>query len=1044
MPLLEILVSCVGPAVAKTVLKLWAGDNDAAVEAGGSAIDVLAKLIPDLRARNEAERQLQAIGEEAAESLKFTFETEGRQLMFDDQEAVAKLVAQTLDRSKISAELLLERDLDPVKLTNHFVAEANEQLSLLPEPRAWLFKRVIEEASQSIVDIAGELPHFSERTFAELLRRDRVLIDAAHRTLESLDRIRAKVEDSEEAESANFETEYRRAVMRNLNRLELFGVDLSRASKSHPLSVAYVSLNVSDSTRDFDAKAKEIGGEEETESDDSAVQAVESALAGSRRLMVRGPAGAGKTTLFQWIAVRAASKDFEQPLEDWNDALPFLIRLRQVGDSDFPRPEDFPSFVAPAIAGAMPQGWVHQRLHSGRAVIMIDGVDEVIDSRRDAVRRWVKELVGTFPNCRFIVTSRPHAVGQNWLEDEAFADADLQPMDTEEIETFIDHWHRAVVGEAQREEEVGALEHLASNLKMTLRGNRAIRRLATNPLLCGVICALHRDTNEQLPEDRLDLYERCCSMLLERRDPESGLHIGGYPRLNYRQKRSLLDDLAYWMLKNGWTEIALASARDRFDKKIATFRPDGRDGVALTGESASRFFLERSGILREPLEGKLDFAHRTFQEFMSANAAVAEGDIGLLLSNATNPQWREVVILGAGLARPSERKDLIQSLLSEGDAHRDSRPQLHLLAAACLDAAVDVDSSLRSEVESRLANLFPPKSMLEAMEIAEAAGEMAIPFLRHSRFLTARQSSACIRALAMVGSLDAVQAIAEYANGSDLVLKEVVRASDRVDPDMFLEWIAPRLDPTRLPGDAVSHMIARFGFDIGQIINLEHARELSLSGGRARDLAVLQRLSHLRSLTLAGPAVADLSPLRSLPELRVLTLSRVSVNDLSPLRSLSALSSLWIRYSDVDAGQIYGMTELKSLSIWEGKISNQEALRSLSGLQSLSLFDSDMNLAVLADTELDRLSLGGFEGDISSIGGLRGLKHLYLSRVRISDVHWLSKLTNLETLDLYNVEISGSFPILPNLQKLGLKGSRISPELVNALRGEYPRAKIVT
>ena len=224
MPLLETLVVSVGPAIAKTVLKLWAGDRKVASEGGGLAVDVLAKLIPEIRTRNEAERQLQTIGEKAAESLMFVFETEGRQLMVDDQQAVANLVAQTLDRSKISVEFLLERDLDPVRLARHLIAEATEQLSLFPEHRARLFTRVIEEASQSIIDIARVLPNFTERTFSELLRRDRVLIDAAERTLESLDRIRSKAEDDQQSSSARFETEYRRAVVRNLNRVELFGV----------------------------------------------------------------------------------------------------------------------------------------------------------------------------------------------------------------------------------------------------------------------------------------------------------------------------------------------------------------------------------------------------------------------------------------------------------------------------------------------------------------------------------------------------------------------------------------------------------------------------------------------------------------------------------------------------------------------------------------------------------------------------------------------------------------------------------------------------
>jgi hypothetical protein len=104
------------------------------------------------------------------------------------------------------------------------------------------------------------------------------------------------------------------------------------------------------------------------------------------------------------------------------------------------------------------------------------------------------------------------------------------------------------------------------------------------------------------------------------------------------------------------------------------------------------------------------------------------------------------------------------------------------------DAAVDVDSSLRREVELRIERVFPPKSVSDAMQVADAAGDMAVPFLRRGqRFLNARQSAACVRGLAVIGSLEAVQAIAEYADEySGLVLKEVMRAANRVDPGMFL------------------------------------------------------------------------------------------------------------------------------------------------------------------------------------------------------------------------------------------------------------------
>src|SRR5260370_1074029 len=216
MALMETLIATVAPSIAKTVLKLWASDDKLASESGTSVIEILDKLIPEIRARKEADRQLAAIGEKAAESLLFIFETEGKILTADDHEAVAKLVAQTLDRSKITPDLLVRKDLDPIQLARHFLSEIDEQLVLFPQPRAKLVTRVIEGASQSIIDIARLLPNFSERTFAELLRRDRLLIEATQRTLDGLERIRSQAKEDQAADAAKFETEYRRALARNL------------------------------------------------------------------------------------------------------------------------------------------------------------------------------------------------------------------------------------------------------------------------------------------------------------------------------------------------------------------------------------------------------------------------------------------------------------------------------------------------------------------------------------------------------------------------------------------------------------------------------------------------------------------------------------------------------------------------------------------------------------------------------------------------------------------------------------------------------------
>ena len=997
MPLAETLIAAVAPAIAKVVLKFWAGDQKLATQGGSTAIDVLTKAIPDLRARNEVHRQLDAIGEKAAASLQFIFDTEGKSIFAEDQETVARLVADTLDSSRISMDVLVGNDLDPARLSEYFVANAHERLAGLPQSRAELFRRVIQEASQSIIDLAHELPNFGERTFGELLRGNRVLIEAANRTLEGLERIRSQVPMGEEAEGARFETEYRRAVARSLNRMEIFGVDLAPTSRSHPLSVAYVSLEVGHSAQNPDEEA------------DSIFHSVELALAGARRILIKGPAGAGKTTLVRWIAVQAATRSFEGPLIDWNDTVPFVIRLRQFSGTSFPAPEAFPALVARAIAGTMPQGWVHEKLRSGHAVVMVDGVDEVAEARRDEVRAWIKELTYSFPEVRLIVTSRQFAVKEGWLTGDGFAEADLQPMDTSSIEKFIDHWHRAVAEEVQQEQQSAEFTTLAASLKDTLRRDRAIRRLATSPLLCGVICALHRDTNKQLPKDRLDLYGRCCWMLLERRDPESGMALTDYPRLNYRQKTALLNDLAYWMLKNEWTEVSVDGALSHLGAKLQNLRTETGDGPAITATNVLKLFLERSGMLRQPMEGKLDFAHRTFQEFMGAQAAVDEGDTGVLVNNATNPQWREVIVLAAGLARPRERNDLITDLIAKGDANVQVRYQLHLLAAACLDTAVDLDPAVKKEVASRVAKLVPPSRMQDAAPLADAAGEIAVPFLKRHSSLTAPSAAACVRALGLIGSFDALQVIADYAHDYRMpVLREVIRCADRFDLSLYAQLVVPHLDAKNLPGDALVSALLLFGAQ--SIKGLDTVRYLNFTNSRINDLSPLRNVPNIEHLDLWYKQVSDLSPLQHLTRLKRLSLGFTKVNDISPLQGLAGLQVLRLSRTEVsDLFPLRAVAELQDLDLFFTNVSDISPLEGLTNLHTLNLSHTKVS-------------------DISPLRGLTKLRTLDLSHTKVSEVSALYGLTNLNSLRLAGLQVTDDQLELLAVAQTGLEILRVYTE----------------
>lgn len=56
---------------------------------------------------------------------------------------------------------------------------------------------------------------------------------------------------------------------------------------------------------------------------------------------------------------------------------------------------------------------------------------------------------------------------------------------------------------------------LKQPLKQLLRQKLPLRRLARNPLLCTMICALHRERPKNMPQNRVKLYQDCVELLLQ-------------------------------------------------------------------------------------------------------------------------------------------------------------------------------------------------------------------------------------------------------------------------------------------------------------------------------------------------------------------------------------------------------------------------------------------------------------------------------------------------------------------------------------------------
>ncbi|MCX5176211.1 NACHT domain-containing protein [Streptomyces virginiae] len=716
-----------------------------------------------------------------------------RPIAADEQQAVTDALARTL----WGLGDLTMTDLDAVRLgsaafARELRAAADHPERELSADATYFYERLVDAACLHILQFFTQRSTFVAHA---LVQQTRGIAELTAKVDELIRR-----DPLPGAEDAAFEQLYLPYVRKKHGKLTIYGIDLSNSPTRWPLDAAYLSLEVTGlprfwrkSVSRYEELLKELSHHPLTDwhpavaepppltlrarmSELAEVHAVERdlladamieslvpqyadlALSDSPRVLLRGEAGSGKSTLVQWLAVTAARQDLSPQMDYLYDRIPFVLPLRTLTrhGERLPAPADFLTSSGCPLGAEQPHGWAHRVLTAGRGLVLVDGIDEIPDTERERARGWLRDLMDTYGgDNRWLVTSRPSAVGADWLAEEGFAELTLSAMGQADIATFIKRWHGAARdgGEADAE-----LRQYETQLLTAVRIKSDLGRLATNPLMCGLICALHRDRRGYLPHGRKDLYEAALSMLLSRRDRERDMKV---PDLREEPQLDLLQRLAYWLIKNGRTEMD----RSRAEDIIARTLPSVPEAAAL-GDAAAVFehFLQRSGLLQEPAPGTVVFVHRTFQDFLGARAAVEEGDFGLLIGHADDDQWEDVIRMAVALARPGERVALLRELLARGDASADqrTRARVYLLAAACLEHATTLDPTIREAVEGRTATLIPPADEGEARALAEV-GPLVLGLLPGPRELTDRDAYHVVITASHVKSDAALPFLAQFA-----------------------------------------------------------------------------------------------------------------------------------------------------------------------------------------------------------------------------------------------------------------------------------------
>lgn len=881
-----------------------------------------------------------------------------------------------------------------------------------------------------------------------------------------------------------FEADYLKQVVKKYGRVETLGVrDLKEFRQS--LTIAYVSLFI---------KRVDAGNERGRKQ-------AEYVLKSEPLLTVRAAAGAGKTTLLNWIASACGQGAAPEANLRWKGGIPFFVHLRALKATGIPEIGQFVDYTIDHKQWPVmpPDNWIVKILSAKRAVVMLDGVDELPPNSRGDFWKWIREeLIERYPGNRVLITSRylPESRTTNWQPPPGFASADLDEMTDSDVHEFVRRWHNGAL-EFEKDAIVrtgleGARDSLPRKLDDPV--NYRVRELCGTPLLCSMICALHWREEGYLPGHRIELYERCVDMLIEERDRKRGIEApeGALQWLKKSDKEMLLQRLAYQMMKNVVAgeerEARIEVSKDQAERWIAGWRPHFEIDLARAAEPSDIIdhLIERSGLVREPVSGTIEYAHRSFQEYLAACAAGAADDAVDLARRANDDQWHEIIILASGTKTGGVPfgKRLIQTLLRAGERRSfsffrstvDLRHTYLALAVACLGTAKQPDPDISQRVLSYLKEIVPPKDAAAAKHLS-AAGEAALPFLVYGRWKEedGMVVASCARAVRLIGGPSARKLLVEgYANDERAeVLSEVVRSQDITVFDL------PSTKASLLRGRPIPHDLGLFVSDLRPLAQwiLATSNERPEQKIDTLDLFDCEQITDISALThLSGikrfrtPRAfegVDISPLADWRELETLVLASGWHTDLSLLKTLQGLKHLVIWHADGRRGleMLSGLPHLQTLKLpfceglrHFGDLAFNDSLRYLDYFSAEGYRPRDHFIrSNLLGMQIARRLIGRhssverpFLFDFGSIGLMTGLTYLglrgnsievklpqldALTRLQSLNVsHWtelsdISRLTSCKTLQ--HLELTGCSMLedisplaaMPNLRTLRVPGA---------------------
>lgn len=359
------------------------------------------------------------------------------------------------------------------------------------------------------------------------------------------------------------------------------------------------------------------------------------------KLIVLGKPGAGKTTFLKHIAIQCILGRFKA------DLVPIFINLKNFAEAEH-QPSLLKYITEQFVSSASNTKAIKQILSQGRALILLDGLDEVKEIDAYRVVQEVRNFSAKFYLNYFVITCR---IATREYIFEQFTEVEVADFDQLQINTFVNKWFASKDSSKSKK----LIEKLIQN--------PPLQELATNPLLLTLLCLIFEESAD-FPLNRSQLYEEGVNVLLKKWDGKRNIERQQtYKNLSLQHKVDLLSQIALKTFERGDYFFRQRELEQYIADYICNFpnASNQLETLQLNSEAVLKSIESQHGLLVERARGIYSFSHLTFHEYFTAKEIVSAPnpqaiDVALkkLVSHLTQKRWREVFLLTVEMLRNAD------------------------------------------------------------------------------------------------------------------------------------------------------------------------------------------------------------------------------------------------------------------------------------------------------------------------------------------------------------------------------------------------------